>query len=77
MKKTIKRLQPEYETIPHIIEDQFAHDDNITKQKMVIEMFLLAAERNPADADLHLVLGVLWNITKEYDRVYISFYCII
>ena len=45
MKKTIKRLQPEYETIPHIIDDQFAHDDNIT-------------------------------ITKEYDRVYISFYCI-
>lgn len=36
------------------------------QQRMVIEMFLQAAEINPTDVDIHTVLGVLWNLTREY-----------
>ena len=31
-------------------------------------MFLQAAEINPTDVDIHTVLGVLWNLTREYNH---------
>ena len=38
------------------------------QQRCVIDMFLKAAEINPGDVDIHSVLGVLWNLTREYQH---------
>jgi peroxin-5 len=33
----------------------------------VLDLFVRAVEQNPSDADLHTVLGVLYNIANDYD----------
>jgi len=38
------------------------------QQRQVIDLFIQAVKVNPVDADLHAVLGVLWNLTREYDK---------
>ena len=42
------------------------------KQQEVIQMFIKAAGINPHDPDVHQVLGVLWNLTREFDKVRVS-----
>ena len=38
-------------------------------QQKVTDLFLRAVERRPANADLHAVLGVLYNLSRSYDQV--------
>lgn len=38
------------------------------KQQLVIGMFIEAATVTPHDPDVHQVLGVLWNLTREFDK---------
>eukprot|EP00271_Cylindrocystis_brebissonii_P003304 TRINITY_DN1411_c0_g1_i1.p1 TRINITY_DN1411_c0_g1~~TRINITY_DN1411_c0_g1_i1.p1 ORF type:complete len:282 (+),score=43.74 TRINITY_DN1411_c0_g1_i1:409-1254(+) len=39
----------------------------------VARLFTEASQASPADADLHTVLGVLFNLSREYDRAIESF----
>ncbi|XP_043700533.1 peroxisome biogenesis protein 5 isoform X1 [Telopea speciosissima] len=39
----------------------------------VVRLFSEAAQMSPDDADVHIVLGVLHNLTREYDRAIASF----
>jgi len=44
-----------------------------TEHKKIVELFQKALEINSQDADLHTVLGVLYNITNEYDKAELHF----
>lgn len=39
----------------------------------VVGLFNDAAQMSPEDADVHIVLGVLYNLSREYDRAIASF----
>ncbi|CAM0912231.1 unnamed protein product [Alopecurus aequalis] len=39
----------------------------------VIRLFNEAAQMSPEDADVHIVLGVLYNLSREYDKAITSF----
>ncbi|KAJ7963468.1 peroxisome biogenesis protein 5 [Quillaja saponaria] len=39
----------------------------------VARLFSEAAEMSPDDADVHIVLGVLYNLSREYDKAIVSF----
>lgn len=39
----------------------------------VARLFNEAAEMSPEDADVHVVLGVLYNLSREYDKAIASF----
>ncbi|XP_006659548.1 peroxisome biogenesis protein 5 isoform X2 [Oryza brachyantha] len=39
----------------------------------VIRLFNEAAQMSPEDADVHIVLGVLYNLSREYDKAIASF----
>ncbi|XP_042509453.1 peroxisome biogenesis protein 5-like [Macadamia integrifolia] len=39
----------------------------------VVRLFNEAAQMSPGDADVHIVLGVLYNLTRQYDRAVASF----
>jgi tetratricopeptide (TPR) repeat protein len=39
----------------------------------VARLFNEAAEMSPEDADVHIVLGVLYNLSREYDKAISSF----
>ncbi|WVZ92309.1 hypothetical protein U9M48_038386 [Paspalum notatum var. saurae] len=39
----------------------------------VIKLFNDAAQMSPEDADVHIVLGVLYNLSREYDKAIASF----
>lgn len=39
----------------------------------VARLFNEAAQMFPEDADVHIVLGVLYNLTREYDKAIASF----
>lgn len=39
----------------------------------VARLFNEAAQMSPENADVHIVLGVLYNLSKEYDRAIESF----
>lgn len=41
--------------------------------KQVARLFTDAAQMSPEDADVHIVLGVLYNLSREYDRAIASF----
>mmetsp|Transcript_23361 Transcript_23361/g.29774 ORF Transcript_23361/g.29774 Transcript_23361/m.29774 type:complete len:322 (-) Transcript_23361:66-1031(-) len=57
---------PEYSNIP--VPPGSEEASLFEQQRSVIEMFLQAAEINPTDVDIHTVLGVLWNLTREYNH---------
>ncbi|KAL1815009.1 hypothetical protein ACET3Z_017583 [Daucus carota] len=58
---------PKYGTIaPPELSDSLNHAD-------VARFFSDAAKMSPEDADLHIVLGVLYNLSREYDRAIESF----
>ncbi|KAG9448887.1 hypothetical protein H6P81_008852 [Aristolochia fimbriata] len=59
---------PKYGTIapPMQPENSLYHPD-------VIRMFNEAAQMSPEDADVHIVLGVLYNLSREYDKAISSF----
>ncbi|MDC0525916.1 hypothetical protein OAO87_02860 [bacterium] len=42
-------------------------------QQRVTDLFLRAVEKRPANADLHAVLGVLYNLSRSYPRAMGSF----
>jgi len=39
----------------------------------VVGIFNEAAQMSPEDADVHIVLGVLYNLSREYDKAIESF----
>lgn len=39
----------------------------------VARLFNEAAQISPDDADVHIVLGVLYNLSREYDKAIVSF----
>ncbi|XP_058114442.1 peroxisome biogenesis protein 5 [Magnolia sinica] len=39
----------------------------------VVTLFNEAAQMSPNDADVHIVLGVLYNLSREYDKAILSF----
>jgi Flp pilus assembly protein TadD len=39
----------------------------------VVRFFNEAAQMSPEDADVHIVLGVLYNLSREYDKAIASF----
>jgi peroxin-5 len=39
----------------------------------VVRLFNEAAQMSPEDADVHIVLGVLYNLSREYDKAIASF----
>ncbi|XP_062195420.1 peroxisome biogenesis protein 5-like isoform X2 [Phragmites australis] len=39
----------------------------------VVKLFNEAAQMSPEDADVHIVLGVLYNLSREYDKAIASF----
>jgi len=39
----------------------------------VARLFNEAAELSPDDADVHIVLGVMYNLSREYDKAIASF----
>lgn len=48
----------------------------VTKQftsDQVIRLFNEAAQMSPEDADVHIVLGVLYNLSREYDKAIAAF----
>ena len=38
------------------------------QHREIVDIFLKAAELRPSDPDIHIVLGVLFNITSDYSR---------
>ncbi|XP_068637193.1 peroxisome biogenesis protein 5-like [Aristolochia californica] len=59
---------PKYGTIapPEKPENSLYYPD-------VIRLFNEAAQMSPEDADVHIVLGVLYNLSREYDKAISSF----
>ncbi|KAK3252416.1 Peroxisomal membrane signal receptor PTS1, variant 2 [Cymbomonas tetramitiformis] len=47
--------------------------DRSNMQQQVITMFRAAAELNATDADVHTVLGVLYNLSREFDKAVVAF----
>lgn len=41
--------------------------------KQIARLFTEASQMNPEDADVHIVLGVLYNLSREFDRAITSF----
>ena len=41
--------------------------------KQIARLFTEASQMNPEDADVHIVLGVLFNLSREFDRAITSF----
>lgn len=41
--------------------------------RQVVRLFNEAAQMSPEDADVHIVLGVLYNLSREYDKAIASF----
>lgn len=39
----------------------------------VVRLFNEAAQMSPDDADVHIVLGVLYNLSRDYDKAIASF----
>ncbi|KAK1397822.1 Peroxin-5 [Heracleum sosnowskyi] len=61
------RHHPKYGTVaPRELSDSLHHAD-------VARYFCDAAKMSPEDADLHIVLGVLYNLSREYDDAIESF----
>ncbi|KAE9593980.1 hypothetical protein Lal_00031629 [Lupinus albus] len=59
--------QPKYGTLtPHEMPNSLYHAD-------VVRVFNEAAQAYPDDADVHIVLGVLYNLSREYDKAIASF----
>ncbi|KAF8107519.1 hypothetical protein N665_0120s0043 [Sinapis alba] len=61
------RNHPKYGTIaPPELADSLYHAD-------IARLFTEASQMNPEDADVHIVLGVLYNLSREFDRAITSF----
>lgn len=61
------RHHPKYGTIaPPELSDSLYYAD-------VARLFVEAARMSPEDADVHIVLGVLYNLSREYDKAIESF----
>ncbi|ESQ42805.1 hypothetical protein EUTSA_v10012791mg [Eutrema salsugineum] len=61
------RNHPKYGTIaPPELADSLYHAD-------IARLFTDASQMNPEDADVHIVLGVLYNLSREFDRAITSF----
>ncbi|KAF8099138.1 hypothetical protein N665_0251s0059 [Sinapis alba] len=61
------RNHPKYGAIaPPELADSLYHADITT-------LFTEASQMNPEDADVHIVLGVLFNLSREFDRAMTSF----
>ncbi|KAK4575421.1 hypothetical protein RGQ29_026404 [Quercus rubra] len=61
------RHHPQYGTLaPPELSDSLYYAD-------VARLFNEAAQMSPDDADVHIVLGVLYNLTREYDKAIESF----
>lgn len=41
--------------------------------KQIAKLFNEASQMYPEDADVHIVLGVLYNLTRDFDRAITSF----
>jgi peroxin-5 len=50
---------------PHSTDSPYGPD--------VVRLFSEAAQTSPDDADVHIVLGVLYNLSREYDKAIASF----
>ncbi|KDO73933.1 hypothetical protein CISIN_1g024618mg [Citrus sinensis] len=61
------RHHPKYGTIaPPELSDSLYYAD-------VARLFVEAARMSPEDADVHIVLGVLYNLSRQYDKAIESF----
>nr|KYP49945.1 Peroxisomal targeting signal 1 receptor [Cajanus cajan] len=61
------RHHPKYGTLaPPEMSDSLYYAD-------VARLFNEAAELSPDDADVHIVLGVMYNLSREYDKAILSF----
>lgn len=61
------RHHPKYGTIaPPELSDSLYYAD-------IARLFVEAARMSPEDADVHIVLGVLYNLSREYDKAIESF----
>ncbi|CAH2069768.1 unnamed protein product [Thlaspi arvense] len=61
------RNHPQYGAIaPPELADSLYHAD-------IARLFTEASQMNPEDADVHIVLGVLYNLSREFDRAISSF----
>ncbi|KAJ4868557.1 Peroxisome biogenesis protein 5 [Raphanus sativus] len=61
------RNHPKYGSIaPPELADSLYHAD-------IARLFTEASQMNPEDADVHIVLGVLFNLSREFDRAITSF----
>uniref|UniRef100_A0A1J3K678 Peroxisome biogenesis protein 5 n=1 Tax=Noccaea caerulescens TaxID=107243 RepID=A0A1J3K678_NOCCA len=61
------RNHPNYGAIaPPELADSLYHAD-------IARLFTEASQMNPEDADVHIVLGVLYNLSREFDRAIGSF----
>ncbi|XP_040988221.1 peroxisome biogenesis protein 5 [Juglans microcarpa x Juglans regia] len=61
------RHHPKYGTlVPPELSDSLYYAD-------VARLFNEAAQMSPDDADVHIVLGVLYNLSREYDKAIASF----
>ncbi|CDY49390.1 BnaC09g53570D [Brassica napus] len=61
------RNHPKYGAIaPPELADSLYHAD-------IARLFTEASQMNPEDADVHIVLGVLFNLSREFDRAMTSF----
>ncbi|VVB16193.1 unnamed protein product [Arabis nemorensis] len=61
------RNHPKYGAIaPPELADSLYHAD-------IARLFTEASQMNPEDADVHIVLGVLYNLSREFDRAITSF----
>ncbi|XP_007020291.2 PREDICTED: peroxisome biogenesis protein 5 isoform X1 [Theobroma cacao] len=61
------RHHPKYGTLvlPELVDSLYYAD--------VARLFNEAAQMSPEDADVHVVLGVLYNLSREYDKAIASF----
>ncbi|KAF6159339.1 hypothetical protein GIB67_032110 [Kingdonia uniflora] len=67
--------QEAYEEFKHVLLAHIYGKDDQTSPvaNEVVRLFNEAAQISPDDADVHIVLGVLYNLSREYDKVIGSF----
>nr|DAD29004.1 TPA_asm: hypothetical protein HUJ06_030472 [Nelumbo nucifera] len=58
---------PKYGTLATLGQSDFPYYADVVK------LFNEAAQMSPEDADVHIVLGVLYNLSREYDKAIASF----
>jgi len=72
--KTWIQNHPEFSSIPSPDLNQTEMYGSISElERQVIAMFMKASELNTEDCDVHTVLGVLYNLTCEYEKASFHF----